>query len=772
VQRVEVMVNGRPGGKNYPEILNNGPSPVVFSPQGERYAYAVRENGHVFVVVDDRPQGQFDNVRSDILKFSDNGKSVVYQAFRAGKSWLVFNGKEFGPFATVENPTISGDGMHIGWISQKAMNGIGSIFIDGKEVATTDAATPLILSSDAKRWAFLAKHDGAVVTKVMGTSPAEYPYFNAPVAFSPDGAHLLSEPPGQGVVVVDGKPVGRFNVSPPDRQRFAAVPFGNDGTARCIAGDHTYLVKLDGSGTSELPGVAAYSPSGTRVILRKSSGRFDPRLGGMPMTVDLGNGKVLKPYGGLLFESFAPDDKYAFMTMVSGQMAIVIEGVEYSAYTQAGMPDFSPDSRYAVMSTSRGMGTHVTINGHDSIQTYDQVLPIHAIFEGDHVRKMAIRGGQMLQVEAKLTGIEPLPPAPMGGAAPAAKAMDVPASGAKQTTASSEQWKRTILVADTFPGVGGAVATVKGFVIDGEPVFVHPVFVPGNHAPFPTLTSRHAGKWKSEQIPDAPPMCIFIGATSVANTLFVAMESGEKGGALRIVSRTGGKWTREWDGASKFHFGNYVSMGSVGGRPFAVFTDDGAESAAWSHKAAMAEKGADGKWVLSKIDLPYNPGIQGTSAGHVGANPVILLRTDGGGGVLYGERAGGKWLVQKIGKSSAIGSVVDMNGEPAFFAENAWNYRLNGRWAQEALADKSVQVSSADGVLVGGKPAVAYFDQARGELHYRTRTGSTWSDGAIDFGRPAWDTSVSVIDVGGHPVVGYIGTSGGTQMSLVCLEGT
>ena len=766
--KVQVVINGKPG-RLWDEMIGGRDGVVKFAPHG-RYAYVARENGKPVLVIDDQPQESFDSVALDVVQFSQDGKATMYHAFRSGKLYVVVNGKQFGPYATVQGESFSADGLHTGWIAQKQLNGAGSVYIDGKEVATVDEASPLVLSPDGKRWAFLAKTSNGVVTRVMGVSPAEYAYFQPPIAFSPDGAHLLSEPPGQGLVVIDGKSVAHVEVKPPDRQAFAQAPWGPDGTVRCIGTGKTYLIQPDGTIAATLDGYATFSASGKRVVTRRL-GQFDPNLGGMDTTIDLG-GHVLTRYTNLFYEGFGPDDKYFFAaTMKNGLTALVVEGTEWGAYTQAyGNLSFSDDGKYAATQTRQGGEWHLTVNGHDSAQSYEQVFPRTCGIEGNGARMMAVRAGQLLLIEAKLSGIEPLPAVNAKGS-PSIAAPPPAVAPQAAKSAAARNWNRTVVIDDAYPGVGGAVAIPKAMVVGSDIVIVHTV-ISGRPVFVPTVSSRAAGKWTSLPVPDSLKDCRFVGSATDGKTLYVAMTEGYRGGAVRIVSRTGNSWKREWDMTSKAHFGEYVSMGVAGGQPFAIFADDTTPDASQAGRAAIAERTTEGKWTMTKLPLNYDPDIGGIWAEHVGPNPAVLLRRGGREGIVYGERVDGNWAFTRVASQSLMGNLIDLNGEPACFAENMWWQRAAGEWRSQPLADKADQIGSAAVAVVGGKPCVAYIDSNRGEVHFRCVVGSNWTDEVIDYAMPVWDTCLTMVEAGGKPLVAYIGHNGGVKSPLVVLEGS
>jgi hypothetical protein len=66
----------------------------VFSPDGQRLAYAAVKGNSVFVVVDGVEERHYDDIISGSIAFSPDGKHLTYAAIQDKRALLVVDGKE------------------------------------------------------------------------------------------------------------------------------------------------------------------------------------------------------------------------------------------------------------------------------------------------------------------------------------------------------------------------------------------------------------------------------------------------------------------------------------------------------------------------------------------------------------------------------------------------------------------------------------------------------------------------------------------------------
>lgn len=111
-----VVIDGRPDPE-YDSILPGGP---VFSPDGRRIAYAAQTGGRSRAVIDGKPGPEYDGVLAGTPVFSSDGGHVAYAA-RSGDKWLVVADGRSGPEVDTVNsgPVFQSDGS-IGYLAMRS----------------------------------------------------------------------------------------------------------------------------------------------------------------------------------------------------------------------------------------------------------------------------------------------------------------------------------------------------------------------------------------------------------------------------------------------------------------------------------------------------------------------------------------------------------------------------------------------------------------------------------------------------------------------------
>jgi Tol biopolymer transport system component len=145
--------------------------------------------------------------RSEVF-LSPGGKGFAYVTSDPKGSIVIANGVSFGPYPAVDGPVmISEDGSKTAFVILHDLDKPQSrtLVIDGKEVATHDNLRQIVLSYDAKRYAFLAS-DGTAT--VQSTSPTRR------------GGRRMSD--GFEHLYVDGQEVGCYRT-------FVEIGFSRNG---------------------------------------------------------------------------------------------------------------------------------------------------------------------------------------------------------------------------------------------------------------------------------------------------------------------------------------------------------------------------------------------------------------------------------------------------------------------------------------------------------------------------------------------------------------
>jgi hypothetical protein len=224
-------------GKTYPEGRE-----FLFSPDSKHFAYvtgAQHGGASVTVALDGTPSPQYRAVRD--LRFSDDGKRLVYAALIGNEWHVVADGKPGVGHAQVLDLRLAPSGKHYAYVG--ITNGEFVPVIDGvvqtNAGRSTSMGTPVLaLSEDGRRWGFVSikqSGNGYAFRAVIDGKPGAACMRIENLQFSPDGkrfAYIGSVGSNvrdlRDVLMVDGKQVGleyrtiRDLQFSPDSRHFAA----------------------------------------------------------------------------------------------------------------------------------------------------------------------------------------------------------------------------------------------------------------------------------------------------------------------------------------------------------------------------------------------------------------------------------------------------------------------------------------------------------------------------------------------------------------------
>jgi WD40-like Beta Propeller Repeat len=231
------VVDGEIVSAKYPDV--GGATGVVFSPDGQRLAYAVlTASGTEFVVIDGKEDEAFDNVGK--LCFSPDSRRVLYAAWRAGKAFAVLDGVPGRAYDMVGYPAqpFSPDSRRVAYLA--ARDGKQVVVVDGQEEGDYEAVPWLWFSPDSRRVAYRAQRGQKEFAVVDGHEGKPYDLIFAPT-FSPDSRRVayFAEHAGKTFVVVDGVEgrakeysfcVCQLVFDGPNRLHTLAARTGNRGT--------------------------------------------------------------------------------------------------------------------------------------------------------------------------------------------------------------------------------------------------------------------------------------------------------------------------------------------------------------------------------------------------------------------------------------------------------------------------------------------------------------------------------------------------------------
>lgn len=359
-----LFVNGKPG-----PVAGHQDFPIVFSPGESRYAYnaATVEDYRKSVLVVDGKVASYTGYNP---QFTADSKLLITQA--PGNAVLV-DGRPMGATGIqLEKIVTSPVGSRYAVIIRKRTvnhEGVGTLYLDGKEVSGTDGAVDISFSPDGKRYALRCRnHEAKSFFMILdGKKGNEYQSIAEKVFWTPDSskviyqitsggrnfvvvnteefpvqnvAALMSSPipmPDKGgryaftsvdgtnrnfLVVVDGKQVLPPNIWPDG----SSLTFSGDGSryayvARPVGRNEIIGLVVDGTLKNELA-VSEFTGTGwtnkqVNVYFRFSpDGKYLARMGRKPDNTNPGlyfNDKLAYPNStGVSHLNFTPDGKHVF----------------------------------------------------------------------------------------------------------------------------------------------------------------------------------------------------------------------------------------------------------------------------------------------------------------------------------------------------------------------------------------------------------------------------------------------------------------------------
>ncbi len=207
-------------GKKYLSI--DGCS-IELSPDGKHFAYKVQqseEHGDKQFVVADGKEGQPYYYIGNDLVFTPDSQHLMYQAFRDGKTILVTDGREGASFDGIPGYFLrfSPDGKRMIYHVQSIGEGEGkskeTLVVDG-EPFVFDGFFNIVFSPDSRRLLFKARRGNRWLMVIDGVASKEYDAGTTDdisfseddeIAFSPDSRRVayVAQKMGKEMVVVDG----------------------------------------------------------------------------------------------------------------------------------------------------------------------------------------------------------------------------------------------------------------------------------------------------------------------------------------------------------------------------------------------------------------------------------------------------------------------------------------------------------------------------------------------------------------------------------------
>lgn len=164
------------------------------------------------------------------------------------------------------------------------------------------------------------------------------------------------------------------------------------------------------------------------------------------------------------------------------------------------------------------------------------------------------------------------------------------------------------------------------------------------------------------------------------------------------------------------------------------------------------------------------------SAAIVSGNPAILYRNQNNNNLLYiraGDAVGSTWGTATVVATGTFASLSIVNGRPAFCYNNgsALYYQRaadpTGATWNVAIALDTVNVATSRSLqlaVVGGKPAVSYYDNTNGDLKYvfaQDADGTAWNTPVTVDSNGKVGQYNSLAEVNGSPAISYSDATNG-----------
>ncbi len=336
--RLRVVVDGKEIG-SHPYIAPR----LVFSPDGGRLAYVVKDGGAFTVFVDGRPGAPYAEILPPGPVFSPDGTHVAYQALGQSGKVVVVDGHETGVYEGLFPPEIifSADSQYVAYLAERNRRLVA--IVDGREEHEYAAIATPAFTADSRCY-YGATNGGKWFMVVNGRESGPYDSIVDGIAVSPDGKHIAypaTDARGTHLVVDgrDGPPYEKITpkspVFSPDAARIAYVASRGGKTFAVIDGE-------EGPAYDGIVGTVTFSPDSTRAAYFAGG-----RAGGHLVV----NGKEDAGHEAMLSPAplFSPDSRHvAYVARKAGKKVVVEDGVDRLDYQDIDESTlrYGPDSAH------------------------------------------------------------------------------------------------------------------------------------------------------------------------------------------------------------------------------------------------------------------------------------------------------------------------------------------------------------------------------------------------------------------------------------------
>jgi hypothetical protein len=354
------------------------PSNVVFTPEGDKVAFAARLEDKVRVIFGDTLSKPYDHVRH--ISISPDGRSVTHNGtpvWQSGVEYRVVNGVETGPFSAVCNPTFS---------------------------------------PDSRKVAFEARHDGkwhhaispAEATRAAAeTGPADM-HWMGPV-FSPDGRLIVSiqrhNAENKSVRLVSTTELRE--VRRKEYDSISETVYSSDGLRTAYIArrkGRSFVVTSSFIGGNEREGALFDTIYGLAISADGAHVAYGAERGGKPFFVQDKKESSEGFLYGCLPPVFSRDGRtVAYKAIMGEKPFIVAAGKKTSQYDDVSIPALNDDGSVVTFGGLKEGKWRAIVNGKEC-PAYDYVDNVQFVPGGKHVAFRARTGEKYRMVIVDLQG--------------------------------------------------------------------------------------------------------------------------------------------------------------------------------------------------------------------------------------------------------------------------------------------------------------------------------------------------------------------------------
>ncbi len=353
-------------GTLYPGILSGS---LTFSPDSQRFAYAVVDTRGQYVVADDEVWGPYRGVISGSPVFSPDSQQIAYAAHVHNKKRIsVFLDQALVGTCSKIGDTLqfSPDGASLAW--KAAIGKAQCVMVNGQEGPFYEQVDNPHFSPDGRRMAYMAKQNGQWFVVVDGEEGPRFKNAVTPT-FSPDSQRVAYYAKGEdGWYIIDGGQRhgpyyafarGELYTYSPDSERLAFIGVEAKRWLR-IPYHFRERVVADGEVGRRYQKCCSlvFSPDSQHLAYAAKQDK--------QWSVVL-DGQLFGPYQALEEDGpcFSPDSQQlGYAAVQNGRWSPYVNGRPAGAYDLAWRPTFAPDSRsYAAVISNKGQGAALVING-------------------------------------------------------------------------------------------------------------------------------------------------------------------------------------------------------------------------------------------------------------------------------------------------------------------------------------------------------------------------------------------------------------------------